>query len=274
MPRPSACASLGLAIACSRPSTRTSPSVGVVIAHDAFDERALAGAVLAEQRVERARPHLESNIVERDEVAEALGHGDGFDAERATRQRRFADDHDRASISAGRRRDRAEHAALHLDHLERVVVVALVGRAAAVLQQHAFEAAVVGFAHRGVDADVGGDAGQHDVVDAAQPQHQLEVGGAERALAGLVDDRLAGQRRELGNDLPAGLAAHQDAAARAGIADAGADLARAPALVGGQVGEIGAMALAGVDDVKALARASPRAARLIGSIGARVSERS
>jgi hypothetical protein len=87
-------------------------------------------------------------------------------------------------------------------------------------------------------------------------QHQFEVGGAERALAGLVDDRLAGQRRQLGDDVPARLAAHQDAAARAGIADAGADLARAPALVGRQVGEIGAMALAGVDDVIALRRAS------------------
>ena len=83
-------------------------------------------------------------------------------------------------------------------------------------------------------------------------QHQLQVGGAERALAGLVDDRLAGQRREFGNDVPAGLAAHQDAAAGPGIADAGADLPRAPALVGGQVGEVGAMAFAGVDDVVAL----------------------
>ena len=37
-----------------------------------------------------------------------------------------------------------------------------------------------------------------------------------------------------------------------GIADAGADLPRAPALVGGQVGEVGPVALAGVDDVEAL----------------------
>ena len=88
--------------------------------------------------------------------------------------------------------DRAEHAALHLDHLDRGVVVAAVGRAAAILEQQAFEAAVVGLAHGGVDADVGGDAGQHDVADAAGAQDQLEVGGAERALARLVDDRLAG----------------------------------------------------------------------------------
>ena len=167
-------------------------------------------------------------------------------------KRRFADDHDSAPISAVGGRDRAEHAALHLDHLQRVLVVALVGGGAAILDQHAFEAAVVGLAHGGVDADVGGDAGQHDVLDAAQPQHQFEIGGAERALAGLVDDGLARQRREIGNDLPAGLAAHQHAAAGAGIADPGADLARAPLLVGGQVGEVGAVALAGVDDVKAL----------------------
>ena len=133
-----------------------------------------------------------------------------------------------------------------------MVVVALVGGGTAILDQHAFEAAVVGFAHRGVDADVGGDAGQHDVLDAAQPQHQFEVGGAERALAGLVDDGLAGQRRQIGDDVPAGLAAHQHAAARAGIADSGADLARAPPLVGGQVGKVGPVAFAGVDDVKAL----------------------
>ena len=167
-------------------------------------------------------------------------------------RRRFADDHDNRSDQIVGFRDRAEHAALHLDHLQRMVVVALVGRAAAILDQHAFEAAIIGLAHGGVDADIGGDAGQHDVLDAAHAQHQFEVGGAERALAGLVDDGLAGSRREIGNDVPAGLAAHQDPAARAGIADPGADLARAPALVGGQIGEIGAMTLAGMDDVIAL----------------------
>ena len=202
--------------------------------------------------MERAGPHLQLDIVERQEIAEPHGHGDGVDAERAARQRRFADDHDKAPISAGGGRDRAEHAALHLDHLQRVVVVALVGRGAAILDQHAFKAAVVGLAHGGVDADVGGDAGEHDVLDAAQPQHQFEIGGAERALAGLVDDGLARQRREIGDDLPAGFAAHQHPAAWAGIADSRADLPRAPLLVGGQVGEIGAVSFAGMDDVKAL----------------------
>ena len=58
----------------------------------------------------------------------------------------------------------------------------------------AFEAAVVRLAHRGVHADVRGDAGQDQVRDAPRAQDQFEVGRAERALAGLVDDDLARQR--------------------------------------------------------------------------------
>ena len=55
----------------------------VVIAHDAFDEGRFAGAVLAEQRMERAGPHLQLDIVQRQEIAEPHGHGDGIDAEGA-----------------------------------------------------------------------------------------------------------------------------------------------------------------------------------------------
>ena len=102
------------------------------------------------------------------------------------------------------------------------LVVAVVGGAAAVGQQQALEAAVVGLAHGGVHADVGGDAGEHEVADAARAQDQVEVGGVERALARLVDDGSPGARRELGDDLPARLAPDQDAAARPRIADAGA----------------------------------------------------
>jgi len=43
-----------------------------------------------------------------------------------------------------------------------------------------------------VDADVGGDAGQDDVGDAALAQDEVEVVSAERALARLVDDRSPG----------------------------------------------------------------------------------
>src|SRR5471032_896336 len=111
-------------------------------------------------------------------------------------------------------------------------MVALVGGAGAILEDQALEPAIVGLAHRGVYADIGGDAGQHDIVDATRAQHQLEIGSAERALARLVDHRLALFRRQFRDDFPARLAAHQDAPARAGIADARTDLPRAPALVG------------------------------------------
>src|SRR5882757_4592675 len=85
------------------------------------------------------------------------------------------------SDEGDRVRHRAEDAALHLDHLDRGQMIAVVGRPAAILQHHAFEAAVVGFAHGGVHAHIGGDAGEHDVFDAALIEDQLQVGGAERA---------------------------------------------------------------------------------------------
>ena len=111
----------------------------------------------------------------------------------------------------------------------------VVGGTGAVLEEQALEAAVVGLPHGGVDADVGRDPGQDDVPDPARIQDQLEVRGAERSLARLVDDRLAWFRIEVGDDVPALFAAHQDAAARPRIADPGADLLRPPALVGRQV---------------------------------------
>jgi len=102
-------------------------------------------------------------------------------------------------------------------------MVAAVGGARAVAQQHALEAAVVRFAHRRVHADVGGDAGEDQVADTTAMQDELQIGGAERALAGLVDDRLARHRVELGNDVPTRFAAHENAAAGAGVTDARTD---------------------------------------------------
>ena len=53
---------------------------------------------------------------------------------------------------------------------------------------------------------------------------------------------------QLGDDVPTLLAADEDTAARTRVADAGADLPGTPALVGGQIGQVGAVAFAGVDD--------------------------
>ena len=206
--------------------------------------------------MERAGLDLDRHIVERVKRPEDLGHADRFERRRPLCG--IVDDdwcdgvHGSASRKAGRRGDGAEHAALHLDHVDRGEMVLDLGRAAAVREQQALVAAVVGVAHRRVHADVGGDAGEDDVADALRPQHEFEVGGEERALARLVDDGLARLRLQFRDDLPARLAAHEDAAARTLVADAGADPLRAPALVGRQVGEVGLVALAGVDDRVAL----------------------
>ena len=75
------------------------PALGrVVVTHDAFDQRALAGAVFAEQRMEGSGTYFQFDIVQRDEFAEAHGHRDGIDAKRPARHRHFADNHDKAPI--------------------------------------------------------------------------------------------------------------------------------------------------------------------------------
>ena len=64
---------------------------------------------------------------------------------------------------------------LHLDHLDRSSVVAGVRGCAAVLQQQALVAAVVGIAHGGVHAHVRRHARQHDVLDALRVQQELQI---------------------------------------------------------------------------------------------------
>ncbi len=143
-------------------------------------------------------------------------------------------------------------------------MVVVVGRAGAVRQDQALVPAIVGLAHRRVHADIGRDAGKDDVVDALEPQQHVEVGGAERALAGLVDDRFAWQRRQFGDDVPAALTADEHSPARPRVADAGADALASPPLVGGQVAQVGAVALARVHHVEAVTahRREDRANRL------------
>src|SRR5260370_15259554 len=110
----------------------------------------------------------------------------------------------------GRASHPAENAALRLDHFQaHVLEFGKVG-ADAILGHEAVVAAVVGLANRGVDAHFGGDAGDDELGDAAMLQDRMEVGGVASALAGLVDDRPPRRGIELGNDVVAGLAAHQD----------------------------------------------------------------
>src|SRR4051812_15208304 len=92
------------------------------------------------------------------------------------------------------------------------------------------------------------DPCEHDVSDSSPVQHQVEIGGVKRTLAGLVDDRFPRLWIELGDDVPARFAAHQHAPARPWVADAGTDLSRPPALVLRQITEVRPMPLARMED--------------------------
>ena len=119
----------------------------------------------------------------------------------------------------------------------------------AVFEHEAVVAAVVSLPHRGVDADLGRHPGDDELLHVPVLQDGVQIGGVERALAGLVDDRLAGLGIKLGNDVVAGFAAHQNAAHRAGVADrrraAAADL-----LGRRQIAEVGPMAFARMENRK------------------------
>ena len=68
-------------------------------------------------------------------------------------------------------------------------------------------------------ADLRRHAADEQRRDAAVAQDEIEIGGEEGALAGFVDDRLARDRRKLGDDVVSRLAAHENAAHRAFVAD-------------------------------------------------------
>ena len=121
--------------------------------------------------------------------------------------------------------------------------------ATAVFEHEAVVAAVVGLPHRGVDANLCRHAGDDELLDVLVLEDRVQVGGVERALARLVDDRLTGLGIELGNDVVAGFAAHQNAAHRAGVAD-GRRAAAADFFGRRQVGEVGPMALPRMENGK------------------------
>src|SRR6266446_4897998 len=134
--------------------------------------------------------------------------------------------------------DPAEDATLRLDHAQPHLLKLREIRADAIGYDDAFVAAVVRLAHRGIDADLGGDPADDQLRDAAVLQHRVEVGGGKGAVPRFVDDRLARQRIKFGDDVVPGLAAYQDPAHRAGVADTGGK--PAPRLLRRrQVGKIG-----------------------------------
>lgn len=65
-------------------------------------------------------------------------------------------------------------------------------RGGGIFQQEAIVAAVVGVAHGGGDADVGGDAHEDEVLDSPVAEEEVEIRVGEGAAAWFVDDRFAG----------------------------------------------------------------------------------
>jgi hypothetical protein len=149
--------------------------------------------------------------------------------------------------NGGGRTGPADDGGLCADHLESGLFE--VGEVAfgAVLDEEALVAAVVGFAHGGLDADFGSDAGDEEVGDAIAIEDLGERGVVERAFAGFVDDNFGGKRGEFGDDLMAVLAADEDTAHRAGIADFQFAISSV-AFGGWAIGEVGFVAFACVDD--------------------------
>src|SRR5215468_7327778 len=58
---------------------QNSSGIGAVIAHEAFDERALAGTVFAEQRMHAAGTEFRGHLMERAHGRKALAEIDNFD---------------------------------------------------------------------------------------------------------------------------------------------------------------------------------------------------
>ncbi len=120
------------------------------------------------------------------------------------------------------------------------------GTGAGVADGQAVEAQVDRLAQCRGHADFGGHAREDQRLDATLAQQQVEIGMGEGAVAGLVDHRLAGQRLQFVDQVMAVFAAHQQPAKRAGRADRRAGGLGTVALGRRQVGQVRAMAFAGM----------------------------
>jgi len=100
-------------------------------------------------------------------------------------------------------------------------------------------------AHGGVDADVGGDAAQHDVAQARVRNISSRSVAQNEPLPGLSMIGSPGFGASSGMISQPGSPRTRIRPHGPGVADSGIDPLRAPALIGRQVGEIGTVAFAG-----------------------------
>src|SRR5258706_9280987 len=78
-------------------------------------------------------------------------------------------------------------------------------------------AAIVRFADCRIDAHLGGDTGDDELLDAAILQDRVQIGGEERAFTRLVDHGFFGQGVEFRDNVVARFSANENASHRAGI---------------------------------------------------------
>src|SRR5580698_4577343 len=93
-------------------------------------------------------------------------------------------------------------------------------------------------------ADIGSDPAQHDMRHAARTEYVFQIGGEKGALTGFIDNDLAVDRSQLGDDFPARLATDENSASRTLLANTRADTHATPEFIGRQIDELGTVSLA------------------------------
>ena len=144
-------------------------------------------------------------------------------------------------------RDPAEDAALGFDHGETGGVELWKVRGNAVGRHQAFESAIVRFAHRGMDTNLGGHTGDNQLPNATLFQDRAKIRREESSLAGFVDDDFAWYRSEFRYDGMPWFTSHQNSPHGPDVSDANTGLP-AHFFRGRKISQIGTMPLASMNN--------------------------
>lgn len=168
--------------------------------------------------------------------------------------------------------NRAEDPALNLHHPHGRAAQLLTDRARRVLDEQTLIRAVVALPDGRMHTHIRRDAADDELGDAAHLEEELKVRVRERGAAGLVDDGLVRGGVELGDDIVPRLAADEEPAQGATIADAEARrvIPGAEELARRERRQIRAVALAGVVDGVSGGTEGGEEAGDVGDGGARV----
>ena len=70
-------------------------------------------------------------------------------------------------------------------------MIVVVCGAGAIRKNQTLVATIIGLTHRGMNADIRGDAGQNEILNSLLPQEHIEICRVKGTLPRLVNDRLA-----------------------------------------------------------------------------------